>query len=121
VESNCIASIATLHHLPMAEMLTRMRSALKPGGALLVLDLYRQDGLGDIASSMVAAPLSIAFRAARTGRLRAAPAVRSAWAAHAPHDRYLTLAEVRRICARVLPGARVRKHLFWRYSIIWRA
>jgi ubiquinone/menaquinone biosynthesis C-methylase UbiE len=118
---DCIASIATLHHLPMAEMVPRLRRALKPGGVLLVLDLYRQGGPRDSASSMVAAPLSIALRAARTGRLRPAPAVRRAWAAHAPHDRYLTVPEVRRICASMLPGAQMRKHLFWRYSIVWRA
>src|SRR5688572_17397969 len=34
---DCIATIATLHHLPYAEMLLKMRDALKPGGVLLVL------------------------------------------------------------------------------------
>jgi hypothetical protein len=38
---------------------------------------------------------------------------------HARHDIYLPVSQVRRICADVLPGAVVRKHLLWRYSLIW--
>ena len=37
---DCIASIATLHHLPIEEMLVKMKAALKPGGVLLILDLF---------------------------------------------------------------------------------
>ena len=29
---DCVASIATLHHLPLGSMLAKMRDALKPGG-----------------------------------------------------------------------------------------
>jgi hypothetical protein len=47
--------------------------------------------------------------------------VRDAWVAHAPNYVYPTLAQVREVCDRVLPGARVRRHLLWRYSIVWRA
>jgi hypothetical protein len=31
----------------------------------------------------------------------------------------LTTAEVRAIARRVLPGARVRHRLLWRYSLVW--
>jgi len=44
---DCIASIATLHHLPFPEMLLKMKTALKPGGVLLVLDLFEPAGLSD--------------------------------------------------------------------------
>src|SRR6185295_10544004 len=37
---DCIASIATLHHLPLSEALSKMKTALKPGGILLILDLF---------------------------------------------------------------------------------
>jgi len=30
------------------------------------------------------------------------------------------LSQVRKICEDVLPGAQVRKHLLWRYSIVWK-
>src|SRR5579859_3508967 len=35
-----IVSIATLHHLPMEEILSKMKGALAPGGTLAVLDIY---------------------------------------------------------------------------------
>jgi SAM-dependent methyltransferase len=116
---DCVTSIATLHHLPMEETLLRMRGALRAGGVLVILDLYKASGWRDILTSMAALPLSLALRVARTGRLREPRRVRQAWAAHGRHDTYPTLAEARRTCSRALPGARVRKHLLWRYSIVW--
>jgi len=109
-----------LHHLPFAEMLARMKSALKPGGTLLVLDLIQSESVMDICTSMLAMPASLALRLIYQRRLRPSREVRAAWDEHARHDVYLTLTEVRRVCATHLPGARVRKHLFWRYSIVWK-
>jgi ubiquinone/menaquinone biosynthesis C-methylase UbiE len=116
---DCIASIATLHHLPAGTTLTRMRGALKPEGTLIVLDLFQGEGLGDVLTSGLAIPVDVALRLIRTGRLRRPREVREAWAEHGRHDSYLTLAQVRQVCGSVLPGARVRKHLLWRYSITW--
>jgi ubiquinone/menaquinone biosynthesis C-methylase UbiE len=116
---DCIASIATLHHLPLAETLTEMRQALRLGGTLLVLDLYRQQGLFDVLTDLVAVPTHVVLRLVHTGRLRNSQKGRAAWAQHRRHEHYLTLAQVRCACADVLPGARVRRHLLWRYSIVW--
>jgi ubiquinone/menaquinone biosynthesis C-methylase UbiE len=117
---DCVASIATLHHLPMEETLLKMRKALKVGGTLAVLDLYESAGLVDVLTGMVAMPVSFVLRLIKTGRLRAPRQVREAWAEHGRHDTYPSLAGVREVCERVLPGAEVRKHLLWRYSIMWR-
>jgi SAM-dependent methyltransferase len=38
---DCAASVATLHHLPLAPTLARMGGALRSGRTLLVLDLFR--------------------------------------------------------------------------------
>jgi hypothetical protein len=46
--------------------------------------------------------------------------VRAAWAEHEQYDVYPTLSEAREACAQILPGASVRRHLLWRYSVIWR-
>jgi 2-polyprenyl-3-methyl-5-hydroxy-6-metoxy-1,4-benzoquinol methylase len=116
---DCVASIATLHHLPMRSMLARMKGALKEGGSLLVLDLYRQEGLGDALSNILAVPLTAVLGILRNGRLMAPVEVRKAWAEHGDNDSYLTLSEVRRVCVDMLPGATVRRHLLWRYSIVW--
>ena len=31
----------------------------------------------------------------------------------------LTYRDMRRLAARVLPGVRFRRHLYWRYSLVW--
>jgi ubiquinone/menaquinone biosynthesis C-methylase UbiE len=117
---NAIVSIATLHHLPMEETLVRMRRALKVGGTLLVLDLFQPVGGLDALTDLVALPASLLLRLLRTGRLREPREMREAWAEHGQSDIYPTLAQVRGICAKELPAAEVRRHLLWRYSIVWR-
>ena len=123
---DCLASLATLHHLPLRETLWRMRDSLKIGGVLLVLDLFERarnvfkpEGLFDLALNAVAIPTSVSLRLLHHGRLRPPREVRAAWAAHEQHDTYPTMDDVRMLCAEILPGAKVKKHLLWRYSIVW--
>jgi hypothetical protein len=104
-----------------------MKAALKPGGVLLILDLFEParnlmkfDGLLDTFLNAVAIPVSISLRLIHHGRLLPSREVRAAWAAHEAHDTYPTMKEIRALCAETLPGAEVRKHLLWRYSIVWR-
>ena len=118
---DCVATIATLHHLPLEETLLKMKGALRVGGVLLILDLFQTRGLFDAAAgALLAAPLSAGLRLVRHGRVRAPRAVRRAWAEHGRHDSYPTLARVREVCAELLPGAEVRRHLLWRYSVVWK-
>jgi ubiquinone/menaquinone biosynthesis C-methylase UbiE len=116
---DCITSIATLHHLPFPEMFLRMKAALKPGGVLLVLDLFEPEGLLDSLSNLLALPLSVSLRLIHHGRLLPRREVRDAWTAHERHDLYPTMTEVHVLCASVLPGAKIKQHLLWRYSIMW--
>jgi SAM-dependent methyltransferase len=117
---DCVASIAAAHHLPLVPLLARMRDGLAPGGTLLLLDIYRPRSPADLAVSLLAVAAARVLRLRHTGRLGDPPELRRAWEDHGRTDRYLTLAEVRAACARVLPGAAVRRHLLWRYSVVWR-
>jgi 2-polyprenyl-3-methyl-5-hydroxy-6-metoxy-1,4-benzoquinol methylase len=117
---DCIVSIATLHHLPLETTLEKIKSALKPGGVLLVLDLYEAKSPTDKMLGAIAFPVHIVLKLLHTGHIREPRAVRDAWAEHGRNDTYLVLAQIRRICNRSLPGAIVRQHLLWRYSIVWR-
>ncbi len=120
---DCVASITTLHHLPLAPTLRKMGDALRPGGTLLILDLYRAQSPIDYLVGAAGFPASKAVRLAKTGALHApqSPELRGAWEEHGATDVYPTLAEVRGACAEAgLPGAKVRRHLIWRYSVVWR-
>lgn len=117
---DCIASIATLHHLPLRETLLKLKAALKPNGVLLILDLFEAAGLPDFLLNLVALPVSAGLRFKNYGRLRRRPEVVAAWAAHEAHDLYPTRRDVHALCAEILPGAKIKKHLLWRYSIVWK-
>ena len=120
---DCVVSIATLHHLPLGPMLAKMRDALKPGGTLLLLDLYRARTAADRVVSALALPTSKAIRLVRTGSLaeRQAPELQKAWEEHGMTDAYPTLAEVRCACETELGrAAAVRRRLLWRYTVVWR-
>jgi ubiquinone/menaquinone biosynthesis C-methylase UbiE len=117
---DCVVSIATLHHLPMEAVLPKIKRTLKTNGVLIILDLYQAQGLADMLTSVLAVPVNLVLGLIKRGRLREPREVREAWAEHGRHDSYLTLSQIHRICASTLPGAKVRKHLLWRYSIIWK-
>ena len=117
---DCIASIAALHHLPFGETLANMKRALRAGGALLILDLFQGEGPLDWLASAMALPVHIVLKLVKCGHLRESAEVRAAWNEHGRHDSYLRLSEIRRMCAALVPGASVSRHLLWRYSIIWK-
>jgi ubiquinone/menaquinone biosynthesis C-methylase UbiE len=118
-EFDCIASINTLHHLPTEEVLLMIRKALRVNGKLIIHDLFQSEGVGDFITSTVAFPFNVGLRLVKTGRLRPPRELRRAWAQHGLNDTYLTMKQIRKICEKLLPGAQVRKHLLWQYSITW--
>ncbi len=117
---DCVVSIATLHHLPLAPALLRMKDSLRPGGVLVVHDLVADAGVSDRALSALAYTVAGLRRLWRTGRLRTPREVREAWAEHGRDEVYLTPAEVGRACREHLPAALFKRHLLWRYTVVWR-
>jgi len=123
---DCIASIATLHHLNTVEMLKRMKGSLTVGGILILLDLFEPErnlikltGIRDSFLNILAMSVSGGLRLLHNGRLNPPREVQEAWEAHGKHDHYLSMKEVRKLCKEILPDARVTEHLLWRYSIVW--
>lgn len=119
-EFDCIATLTTIHHLPLETTLRRIRRALKPGGTFICLDLYRRSGLTDLLFDGIAYPAGLLFGLIKTGRPRPPRRVREAYAEHGKTDTYLTLPEIARACADILPGAVLSRHLLWRYSVVWK-
>jgi len=125
---DCIATIATLHHLAIKEAILKLKSMLRPGGVFILLDLFEPErdltklaGWRDAASNLLAMGVSGSLRLIHNGRLQPPREVRAAWEAHGKTDRYPSMKEVRELCPEILPGAEIRKHLLWRYSIVWRS
>ena len=110
-------------HKVTNEALEHAAGALRPGGTLLLLDLYKAKNPSDYLMGAVGFPATKVIRLAKTGSLsvREPPELRRAWEEHGATDRFPTVPEVREACSGVgLIGAKVRRHLLWRYSVVWR-
>lgn len=111
-----VTAVASLHHLPLTEALSQMRSLLAPGGRLVIVGCYAltpADHLVELAAS----PANMIMGLLKSAKAREARIAMSARTAVPQH----TLADVRLAAARVLPGARIRRRLFWRYTLTYTA
>ncbi|MGI5169149.1 class I SAM-dependent methyltransferase [Spirillospora sp. CA-253888] len=107
-----VCSVATVHHMDFTAALTAMRDGLRPGGGLAVVGLAANAGLSDLLRSAPGVPTHHLHRF-RNRAIAGEPA-------HPIADPAMTWAEVREQALRLLPGARFRRHILWRYSITWR-
>jgi SAM-dependent methyltransferase len=106
-----VAAMASLHHMGEATALTRMRELVRPGGVLVVVGLARASRLRDVPGELAGVVPNAYFRATRNHWKHPSPVVLPAPS---------TYAQVRKWADDLLPGARYRRHLLWRYSITWR-
>jgi ubiquinone/menaquinone biosynthesis C-methylase UbiE len=114
---DCVTSIAALHHLPLRPTFEKVKKILKPKGVFLVLDLYKEETIADYLASVIG---SVANRMQNSlRRIHISDAAKRAWTAHGRLDEYPTIREVRETCDKVLPGARLRRHIYFRYSLVW--
>ena len=115
-----ICSIATLHHLEQRELLPKIKAALRPGGVFVLLDLVASSGLTERMLDVIGLGVSSGLRLIHNGRLQPPPEVRNAWEQHGKHDHYSTIKQMRALAAEILPGASVKRHLLWRYTLVYR-
>jgi SAM-dependent methyltransferase len=121
---DAIVSISVLHHLDFDLVAQRLGAALRPGGVLAVVALPRRDLPAELPIEILAA-LGHRLLGALFALLRSLG--RGDWFALPPShavmpvvlDPPLTTRDVRRRAARMLPGARVRRLVYWRYLLLW--
>lgn len=121
---DAIVSMSVLHHLPLAPVLARLSSALRPGGVLAAVALPRTDLPRELPVELAATAWHLGVGAVLrlTGQRWPANLAQRAPDNAAPtRDPELTVREVRTTAAAVLPGVRVRRLLLWRYLMTWRA
>lgn len=105
-----ITFVASLHHMPLRPALQRARELLRPGGELAVVGLSANRTLRDFAWAAVCLPIvRVASRCHRE-----VPDVGVVMTD--PQD---GLDDVRRIAEELLPGAVVRRALYYRYLLRW--
>lgn len=116
---DAIISIATFHHLSLEQLVPKLKAALKPGGVLIVLDLFEHHNFKDTLSDAIAVPLNWWLLKVNNRHIKPNPEAVAAMKEHLRSDRFLNLSQAKKIYASLLKNAKVRRHLFWRYSVVW--
>jgi len=105
-----ITCVACLQHLPLEAALAQMAELLRPGGRLLVIGLSANKSLVDwLLSALMIVPGRVSGWIHRESTF---PGMRVAWPCE-------SLDEIRSVANILLPGARIRRRLYWRYSLMW--
>ena len=105
-----VCANTSLHHMDFAAALTRMARVLRPGGRLAVIGLAADKSLADLFAAAPGVPVNLVYRGLYRQGESGAPIM----------DPDMSWREVRVAAARLLPGVRYRRHLLWRYSLLWR-
>ncbi|MEM8779959.1 MAG: class I SAM-dependent methyltransferase [Cyanobacteria bacterium P01_G01_bin.49] len=108
-----ITAIASLHHMDLEAALTKMKALLHSSGTLVILGLYREVTITDYIYSAISVPLNLAYLIWHRASLATPAVVAQTCSAD------LSLNQIKTIANSILPGFRLRRHLFWRYSLIW--
>jgi ubiquinone/menaquinone biosynthesis C-methylase UbiE len=116
---DCVICVNVLHHFPAADAVEAMKAVLAPGGVLIVHDVRQSAGAFDRLLDGPRVAVKAAWRLTRVGRVRAFLRQRAAWAQHARGEIILTADEIAGLRDRVLPGAVIRQHFLWRYTLVW--
>ncbi|OBH32377.1 SAM-dependent methyltransferase [Mycobacterium sp. E342] len=105
-----ITFVASLHHLPLRETLLKAREMLRPAGGLAVIGLSANKTVADWAWAAMCTP------AVRAGSLLHRETRDIGLTVAAPRE---SLREIRRVAADVIPGAVIRRGLYYRYRLLW--
>ncbi|MFE7504962.1 class I SAM-dependent methyltransferase [Promicromonospora sp. NPDC057488] len=119
-EFDAITMVAVLHHLPLEAALRHTAALLAPGGRLLVVGLARAETLADLAWDLPSSLLNPLVGLIKHPQPARRPVDDGDGGAPMPvRDPTETFAEISRTARAVLPGARPRRRLFFRYTLEW--
>ncbi|MGU3292833.1 class I SAM-dependent methyltransferase [Williamsia sp. M5A3_1d] len=108
---DAVASFAALHHMDAERGLMRLAELVRPGGTLVVVSCARSEFPRDLLME------GISFVTAHIQIRR-----HTMWDHESPvvWPPPVSYREMRKMSAELLPGSRFRRHLLFRYSIVWR-
>lgn len=111
-----VTCVAAIHHMPFSDALNSFRQHVAPGGTLVVVGVYRPASRSDYLIDAAAIPSNVAMAWLKSkGRKAPRPASMTAPTRSAT----MTFADIVRDARQALPGARLRRRLFWRYTLVW--
>lgn len=118
--ADLITMVAVLHHLDLDDTLARIPRLLAPGGRLLVVGLAKTDSPADVMVDLVSAvanPVMGLIRHPRPAHPAGAPA--AGQPVMPVRDPSMTFSQIAEAASAWLPGATIRRRLFFRYTLRW--
>jgi SAM-dependent methyltransferase len=115
---DAITMVAVLHHLPLEAALRHAAELLEPGSRLLVVGLARVQTLTDLAWDLPSSLLNPLVGMVKHPQPVTAP-VDDGGPVMPMRDPTETFTEISRLAHEVLPGARIRRRMFFRYTVEW--
>lgn len=110
-----VTFVAVLHHLPLGQSLKAARSLLRPGGRLVLVGIAREVSadLPWSVASMLLNPVVGLIR--HPHRAAEVPASMTAPTLEATE----TFDQIAQVAREALPGVKMRRGPFWRYTAVW--
>ena len=108
-----VSAIASLHHMPLAPTLEKMKQLLKPNGTLAILGLYKEETALDYLWSVMAVAMNNIYRFTNP---QAKGVSTNQIVTTSPTTGLQTIRQTANI---ILPNHQFKRHLLWRYSLIW--
>lgn len=109
---DAIAFVASIHHMDMDAAIAKAKALLAPGGAIAIVGLASPSSPLDHAIDALCVIPS--WASSRLHRMRTSEELGIPTSYAMP-----TMAQVRDIASRQLPGATIRPALHWRYLLSW--
>ena len=105
-----VTFVASIHHQPLREALSKARQLLRPGGELAIVGLAANKTAADWVWNSLCAPVAlVGSRLHREIRDVGVPVAE-------PHE---SLNEIRQVTDNVMPDAVLRRGLYYRYRLHW--
>lgn len=117
-EADLITMVAVLHHLDLGGTLPQIPRLLAPGGRLLVVGLAKVDSVADVMVDLVSAAANpVVGLVKHPWPPRPGDEAAAGQPVMPVRDPSATLAEIAAAAGARLPGAAVRRRLFFRYTL----
>lgn len=109
---NFISCIASIHHMDFESSLNKINELLSPHGKVVILGLYKESSFMDYFYTIIACiPNKIRCRLFRNASsenviIKTKPAT-------------MTFKEIKYIADKILVNYKIKRHLYWRYSLVY--
>jgi SAM-dependent methyltransferase len=104
-----VCANTALHHMDFEAALDTIARLVRPGGRAAVIGLARDASKRDYLAGAAAMPVDRLYKEFHREGNSGAPI----------RDPEMSWDEVRDAARRTLPGVKYRRHLLWRYSLLW--